>query len=183
MSLSTRLPLLLAVLWICASARAEEPQEGETIAWSADLPAAFAQAKEAQKILMICINAKHVSGQEREEPAAKHLREVVYVDPGVVEKSRAFVCALLTPEGSSQEYGELRGLGITGLIVSPQHIFVHPDGKQILVRREYWPHGYGERAVAALLAMMDEAQAKLADPSASPESPESPGVTAAIGCC
>ncbi|MHC5010273.1 MAG: hypothetical protein ACYTG6_04885 [Planctomycetota bacterium] len=169
-----RFGLFLPVLLLCAPVCAEEPQEGETIAWSHDLPSAFAEAKDWRKILMICINPRHVSGQEREEPAARHLREVTGRDPRVVEKSRAFVCALLTPEGRSEEYGELRGLGITGLIVSPQHIFVHPDGQEILLRKEYWPYGYGERAVEALLAMMDEAQAELTGPGAGPEVPDTP---------
>ena len=47
----------------------------------------------------------------------------------------------LRPAGNSADYGELRALGIEGLIVSPQHIFVHPNGEKILVRQEYWSHG------------------------------------------
>ena len=140
--------------------------QSDEIAWSKDLTTAFAEAKESGKIVMICINAKHVDGQTREEPAAKGLREVVYKDARVVAKSREFVCALLTPESSSTEYGELRLLGIEGMLISPQHVFVHPAGDRILVRRQYWSHGKGDPAVKALIAMMEEAQAKLADPDA-----------------
>ena len=110
---------------------------------------------------MICVNAKHVAGRATEEPAAKGLRDVVYKDARVVERSRAFVCVLLTSEGSADDYGELRTLGIDGDIVSPQHIFVHPDGTAILYRKEYWSYGQSEPAVQALLDMMEKAQAKL----------------------
>jgi len=143
-------------------AEPEEAQPAETIVWRHDLPAAFEEAAAENKVLLICINAKNAIG-EREEPAAKGLREVVYLDPTVVKKSRSFVCVFLTAEGSSDDYGELRyRLGIDGFIVSPQHIFAHPKqkpGAKPLVREEYWPYGDGERAVKALLGLMDEALA------------------------
>jgi len=156
---------------------APQAHAADGIAWSKDLTVAFAQAKEQQKILMICVNAKFVRGSEIEEPAAKGLREVVYRDARVVEKSSEFVCALLTRSSRSDEYGELRLLGIEGDLVSPQHIFVHPDGESILVRKQYWSHGKGDAAVSALLAMMAEAQGKLGGEGAAGQAaavPEAP---------
>ena len=80
------------------------------IAWSKDLNTALAQAKAKKKILMVCINAKSVDGRTGLEPAAKALREVIYKDPRIVGRSRAFVCVMLTKEGSSTEYDALRKL-------------------------------------------------------------------------
>ena len=111
---------------------------------------------------MICVNAKRVDGRAREEPAAKGLREVVYQDPRVIEKSKEFVCVLLTQQGSAADFGELRALGISGDIVSPQHIFVQPDGQKIVHRVRYWRHGQGESGILAFLAMMAKAQENLA---------------------
>ena len=161
---------LLAVLLACCflavpaaptAAEEGEVQPGDLVFWQTDLQKAFARAKEKQQILMICINSKYVDGRNREEPAAKGLREIVYKDVRIVKKSREFVCAFLTSGGNSADYGELRALGIEGLIVSPQHIFVHPDGDKILERLEYWSHGKGDAAVKALLGLMNNAQAKL----------------------
>lgn len=166
-----RVASLLMVLVLSVPALAEEAKPGDTIAWSKDLTAAFLQAKEQQRPLMICVNAKSVAG-EKEEPAAKGLREVIYKDPRVVTASRKFVCAFLTPAGSSKEYGELRAIGIEGGIISPQHIFVHPDGKQILLRQEYWSHGSGQSGVKALLDMIAKAEAKLNPENKAPEGPE-----------
>jgi hypothetical protein len=160
------------LLALVPAARAQDAGTG--IAWSADLSTAFAEAKEQQKILMICVNATHVDGSPREEPAAKGLREVVYRDPRFVKRSRDFVCALLTRSSASAEFGELRLLGIEGPLVSPQHIFVRPDGTEILVREEYWRHGKGEPAVLALLALMDDAQAKLSGDDGAPAAEGSP---------
>ncbi len=167
-SLTCSLVILLLLLGMGAL-RADEARGDETIAWSPDLTTAFAKAKEDQKVLMICINAKHVAGRAREEPAAKGLREVVYLDPRVVAKSREFVCALLTTEGSAADYGELRALEISGDLVSPQHLFIHPDGTKILLRREYWPYGKDERGVQALLDLMAKAQQRLTGEGESPE--------------
>ncbi len=156
-----RRPLALAALLLALPAAAQSVG----VAWQTDLTEAFAAAKEQQKILMVCVNAKQVDGETREEPAGKGLREVVYKDSRFVNRSREFVCALLTPESKD---GELRLLGIEGRLVSPQHIFVDPDGTRILLRKEYWSHGRGEAAVTALLEMMDEAKAKLAAPAEAP---------------
>ena len=148
--------VLVAVI-VLPNATAEEP--ATSIAWMRDLPAAFAASKEQNKVLMICINAKNPLG-ERNETAAKGLREIVYKDPAVIAKSQAFVCVLLTAQGSSGDYGELEArLGIEGLIVSPQHIFVRPgheDGEKPLFREQYWRYGSGPEAVKALIAMMDK---------------------------
>lgn len=166
-------PWVLALL-LLAPVGAGEAAAEEGIAWVEDLPSAFATAKAQQKILMICVNAKHVTGRQGEEPAAKGLREVVYKDARVIERSRDLVCALLTAEGSADDYGELRVLGIDGDLVSPQHIFVHPDGARVLYRKEYWSYGQGEPAVEALLGMMDKARAKLQAEAAEPESSDAP---------
>ena len=131
------------------------------IRWSKDLQTAFAEAKKEQKILMICVNAKYVDGKQTEERANKGLREVVYKDQRVIAASSRFVCALITPASGSSEFGELRLLGIEGALVAPQHIFVHPDGGRILLRKEYWSHGKGDKAVKALLELMNRAHEKL----------------------
>jgi hypothetical protein len=152
-------PLFLA---LPLTARAEDPGDAAGIAWQKDLPSGLAKAKETGRPLMICINAKFVEGSTKEERAAKGLREVVYKDPRIVEKSREFVCVLLTPESSNADYSELGALGIGGQIVSPQHIFVNSEGTEVVARREYWSYGQGEPAVEALLALMEKAQGKAA---------------------
>jgi len=170
------LPRLLAI------ALAASPALADDIEWSKDLTTAFADAKASGKILMICVNARYVDGKTTEERANKGLREVVYKDARVVAKSREFVCALITPGSGSTEFGELRLLGIEGAIVSPQHIFVRPAGDAILLRKQYWSHGQGDAAVEALLALMEQAQKKLAggdeEPKEGAAAPEIPGPTA-----
>ncbi len=166
-----RFASILLVLMLAVPAVAEDAKPGDTITWSKDLTAAFLQAKEQQKPLMICVNAKSVAG-EKEEPAAKGLREVIYKDPRVVTASRKFICAFLTPAGSSKEYGELRAIGIEGGIISPQHIFVHPDGDKLLFREEYWSYGSGESGIKKLLEMMSTAATKLKGGEGTPVNPE-----------
>lgn len=131
------------------------------IAWEGTLEKALAKAKSADRIVMVCINDVRPSPTGRVEPAAKGLREVIYKDARVVKRSKDFVCVLLEPTGSSADYGILRALGIEGQIVSPQHVFLDPEGKTILHRRQYWSYGRGDTAVKALLAMMDRADAAL----------------------
>jgi hypothetical protein len=136
---------------------AEDAKPGDLVAWTRDLPKAYEQAKKEGKPMMIAINSETVDGG-RVERAGKELREHTYRDVRVVTKSREFVCVFLTPDGSSDDYGELRlRYGIEGLIVSPQHIFAHADGSLIGDRYEYWPHGSGEKSVKALLDMMTKA--------------------------
>ena len=148
---------------LAVAKEAPKAQPGDTITWMRDVPAAFEKAKKERKVLMICINSKHVDGRSREEPAAKGLREIIYKDVRVVGKSRDFVCVFLTPAAAGEDYGELRHrFGIDGLIVSPQHIFAHPDhttGKPLL-RMEYWSYGQGDPAVKQLLSMMEQALGK-----------------------
>ena len=127
--------------------------------WQPGLIAAFDLAKKEGKPLFLAINAEHVLGRSRVEPAGKELREHTYLDPAVVAKSRAFVCVLLRPDGTGADYDELRSrLGIQGEIVSPQHVFVHADGA-LIDRKEYWSYGPGAPSVTALLALMDGALA------------------------
>ena len=177
----TLLSLLLYALTLGIApsqpARAEAPpaaKPGDTITWMRNVPAAFEKAKKDRKVLMICINSTRVDGKKREEPAAKGLREVVYKDPRVVTESRKFVCVFLTPAGAGEDYGELgHRFGIEGYIVSPQHIFAHPDHEtgRPLLRLEYWSYGQGERAVKELLALMRNAQAKYRAAENLPEPP------------
>ncbi len=166
------LSLAVLALTLVAPAAAQDPAPGEatSIAWAANLPAALAAAKSSDKVLMICINAKSVDG-EAEEPAAKGLREIVYNNPRVVDQSRHLVCVLLTKDGSSKEYDVLRALGIDGDIISPQHVFLAPEGDRIVHRQEYWRFGAGEKAADALLSMMTKARvaASLDAPEAAPE--------------
>ena len=125
--------------------------------WQETVAGAMDRAKREGKPIFIAINAERVMGKTGLEPAAKELREHTYHDPAVVTKSREFVCTLVKPDASSGDYAELRTrLGIDGVIVSPQHIFVHADGI-LLDRKEYWPHGTGAASVQALLALMDSA--------------------------
>ncbi len=152
--------------------RGEDPPAAAQVAWEKDLATALARAKEDGKILLICINAKAVEGEAGEEPAAKGLREVVYRDPRIVERSRAFVCVLVSPNSSVADHGILGNLGVQAPIISPQHIFVKPEGDQVLLRREYWPHGKGEKAVEALLSMMKEAEEARSAPRPPAETPE-----------
>jgi hypothetical protein len=156
---------LVLVLVSCLLA----PAAADEISWSKDLTTAFAEAKKEQKTLLVCVNAKYVDGRKTEERANKGLREVVYKDPRVVAKSREFVCALITPGSGTSEFGELRMLGIAYPIVAPQHIFIHPDGDRILLRKQYWSHGQGEAAVTALLKLMTDAQNKLTGKDAEEE--------------
>ncbi len=161
--------LLILVPLVLSTAHGQEAQGGDGIAWSKDLASGLAQAKEAGRIVMICINAKYVDGRAKEERAAKGLREVVYQDPRIVKKSRDFICVFLTPKSGHGDYSELSALGIGGEIVSPQHIFVGPDGERVLLRREYWSHGKGKAAVEALLKMMEKAEKKAGEPDESAE--------------
>ena len=153
------LALALLPAFLAPAALAEEHPAGDGIRWAADLPAAIAAAKTSKKPVMICVNAKHVDGRADEEPAAKGLREAVYRDPAVVRRAKDFEMVFLTPQGGAAEYAPLRALGIAGAITSPQHIFLTSAGDRVLLRKAYWSHGVGEKAVTALLAMMDEAEA------------------------
>ena len=160
--------LLLGLGAVSVRAAGEPAKPGDTITWVRTLAPAFEQAAKEKKPLMICINSERVDGG-RVESAAKELRENTYKDPRVVGKSRLFVCAFLTSEGSSEDFGELRARWkIEGTIVSPQHLFARSDGS-LLQREEYWPYGTGERSVTNLLRLMDEALAKDKVPALPPE--------------
>jgi len=168
--MTLRVRTLFVVILSLLLARPVPAQEATAkISWSKDLTTAFEEAKAQQKILMICVNAKYVDGKKTEEPAAKGLREVVYKDARVVARSREFVCAFLTPASSSTEYGELRTVGIEGRMISPQHIFIHPDGQKVLLRKQYWSNGSGEKGVLTLLSMMEEARQELAGGGGEPD--------------
>jgi len=178
-------PLLIAGLLLVGGTSAQgreatDPppaQKGDTIAWTKTVTAAFERAVKQKKPVMICINSQRVDGG-RVEPAAKGLREVLYKDPRVVTKSRLFIPVLLTSEGSSDDYGELRlRFGVEGFITSPQHIFARPDhanGDKPLFRKEYWPYGKSEDGVKALIGMMDKALAAFGTGDGAPAVPDAP---------
>ena len=142
------------------------------IAWKPGLAAAFEEAKASKKPLFIAINAKNVEG-EQVEAASRHLREDVYPHARVVERSRAFVCVLLRDPISSDDGAQLRSrFSIEGLIVSPQHLWVHSDGT-LIERKEYWEHSDVAESVEALVSMMGVAlkahEAHLALPALGPD--------------
>ncbi len=157
---------IAALLSLVAPCRAEDAKAPpaaaepmpEEILWMQDVPAAFERAKKDAKPLLIAINAAFVDGGKA-EPAGKELRDHTYKAKEVVAKAQLFVCALLKPDATSADYAELRTrFGMDGLVVSPQHIFVHADGT-LIGRHEYWPHAHGQPSVDALLKLMDEALA------------------------
>ncbi len=161
MTASLRTVATFAVLvGLTAGASYAEDPPADAIAFLRDLPKAYALAKEEGKPLMICINSRKVDREGRLEPAARELREHTYKAPVIVELSKKFVCAFLTAESTSDDFGELRThYQIDGLIVSPQHIFAYPDGK-LIFREEFWPYGTGDGSVSALKSMMERALAK-----------------------
>jgi hypothetical protein len=143
-----------AVLLAPASARGGDP--GTEVAWTPSLEKAFEEAKASRKPLFIAINARVVEG-EGVEVASRLLREQVYRQPQVVERSRAFVCVFLEDPLSTADGGELRSrFGIDGMIVSPQHLFAHADGA-LIQRKEYWEPRDVAASVEALGAMMTRA--------------------------
>lgn len=153
---------LLAVVAPCRAEDAKPPPAAEPlseeIVWLEGVPRAFEQAKKEGKPLFLAINAAFVDGGKA-EPAGRELRDNTYKAKEVVAKARAFVCAMLKPDGTSADYAELRTrFGMDGLVVSPQHIFVHVDGT-LIDRHEYWPHAHGQPSVDALLKLMDAALA------------------------
>ena len=167
-----KLSVSLALLTLILAGPALGQDQPPGIAWEKDVTTAVAKAKETGRILMICINAKTVDGREREEPAAKGLREVVYLDARIVERSKAFVCVMMSPKSSVADHGVLGNLGVEDPIISPQHIFVSPEGDRVLYRREYWSYGKDEKAIEALLKMMKKAEDALAGVDPNAETPE-----------
>ena len=151
--------LPFAVLLLLTAAGA---QNADSIAWEKTLAGAMERGKKENKLILVCVNAKYVDGRKTEERANKGLREVIYRNERVVAKSREFVCKLINPGSSKDDYAELRVLGIAGEFVSPQHIFIHPNGKSIVHRRLYWSFGSGDRGIDAMIAMMEKAQELLA---------------------
>ncbi len=154
------------------------------IAWHASVAEAFAAGLKEKKPIFIAINAGRVDGGQA-EPAGKMLREDVYPSAAIVEKSRAFSCALVTAEGNGADYGELRQrFGIDGQIVSPQHLLAYSDGS-LIERREYWSVRGTTASIDALGAMLDAALASERNraglPPVAPTPPAAPGMDAAPG--
>jgi hypothetical protein len=135
----------------------EDPPPTE-IVWRASLRDAIEEAKKAKKPVFVAITAERVDGLQRLEPAGIELRERTYKHPDVVAKSREFVSVLLKDPIDSDNGGELRSrFGMDGLLVSPQHLFLHADGT-LIRRKEYWEFSRdSETSVKALLGYLDEA--------------------------
>jgi hypothetical protein len=152
------LAVAAAALFGTPSALAAGP--GGEIDWHTNLVKALEEAKREGKPVFVAIVADRVDGERRVEPAGKELRENTYPHPDVVAKSREFVCVRLKDPIDSDNGGELRSrYGIDGLIVSPQHLFIHSDGS-LIRRKEYWEFsGSTKTSVDALLGFMDEALA------------------------
>jgi hypothetical protein len=142
------------------------------IAWrSGGLAKALEEAKASKRPVFVAINAEKVDGG-RVEPASRMLREEIYLHPSVVERSKAFVCVLLTDPISDADGAELRSrFGIDGMIVSPQHVLAHADGT-LIQRKEYWEFA-ADASVEALGSMMTRAakahEVRLALPPLGPE--------------
>ena len=166
-----RILCLVIVLTVLVTVSSPDARAAGKIDWKKTLAEGLQNAKDTDRVLLICINAKTVQG-EKIEPAAKGLREIVYLDDRIVKRSRDFVCVMLTPTSSSTDYAELTALGIGGEIISPQHIFVNSAGTKVLLRKEYWSHGSGEKAVEKLLELMVKAEERAAG---EPEAPEGAG--------
>ncbi|MHC4924920.1 MAG: HEAT repeat domain-containing protein [Planctomycetota bacterium] len=166
---TARLGALLLPLALAAPVSAQDTE----IDWAPSLVSGMKEAKEFKRLVMVCVNAKHVDGRTEEEPAAKGLREVVYKNPKIVKRSMDFVCVFLKPTGAPADYEILYGMGMSGTITSPQHIFIDPQAPRIVLRKPYWSHGKGEKAVEALLKMMDDAEL-----AAKGEAPKEPGKAA-----
>ncbi len=144
--------LPLALLLTAVSIAAEKPQ----IDWIGNWHAAFKQAKETGKPVMVCINSK--DGETANETTAHK----IYRNPLFVALSRRFVMVLISTrehvkEGTcprfgavtcqqhldcwkelSASYGEKFNVpGTGGDMISPQHAWFTPDGT-LLRRKEYF---------------------------------------------
>ncbi|MCG3133243.1 MAG: hypothetical protein HMLKMBBP_00368 [Planctomycetes bacterium] len=149
---------LIAAFACLGAPAAAQDGAAPKIDWRKDVAAAIASGKTSGKPVMVCINVSLVDGKKEEDSAVRALREVIYRDPRVVLESRGFECALIRKDEGAGDYDPLRALGIEGRLISPQHIFLSADGTRVVLRREYWPHGPGEKGVEAMLAMMAEAK-------------------------
>jgi hypothetical protein len=169
--------LLAAVVAVVGAG--ETPQ----VAWTGSWEAAFRQAIETRKPVMVCINSK--DGERANETTARK----IYHDPAFVEWSRRFVMVLVSTgehaaEGACPRFGqvscrqhlecwkELKArhgeqfvLSDTpGDMVSPQHAWFTPEGT-LLRRHEYFLDKSGlVKRMKATLAEMKRARKANAAP-------------------
>jgi hypothetical protein len=178
-------PLLLFLL--AAGAQEPPPQ----IDWVGDWEAAFKQANETGKPVMVCINSK--DGEKANERAAR----TTYHDAEFVALSRKFVMLVLSvrshaTRGTCPRFGrvtceqhlncwkelrarhgqEFMASAMSGEMISPQHAWFRPDGT-LLRRKEY------ELTKAELMERMrrvlDEVARKKEDPGGDEAGAGEPG--------
>lgn len=144
--------LALGLLLAASGRGAEGPQ----IDWALSFEAAFRDAKESGRPVMVCINSR--DGESANEATATE----IYRDPLFVAATRRFVMVLVSTrnhanEGACPRFGKVTckqhldcwtGLnakygpqfvvpGTTDEMISPQHAWFAPDGK-LLRRKEYF---------------------------------------------
>ena len=145
--------LWLVVLALPATAEDAERQ----IDWVGDWEAAFLQARESDRPVMICINSK-----DREQANDKTAR-MIYRDPAFVDASRRFVMMVISTithrtSGPCPRFGKVTcgqhlacykelasrhgeqlatAFAAGGEMITPQHVWLRPDGT-LLRRKEYW---------------------------------------------
>ncbi|MHC4161500.1 MAG: HEAT repeat domain-containing protein [Planctomycetota bacterium] len=177
----------LAFLLVAVAGAGETPP----VHWIGSWEAAFRQATETGKPIMICINSK--DGERANETTARE----IYRDPAFVDLSRRFVMVLISTrehatEGVCPRFGrvscrqhrecwkELKARHgeqfvvphTAGDMISPQHAWFAPDGT-LLRRREYFldKSGLMKRMKATLSEM------KRARKAGAPEGAPGAGVT------
>lgn len=134
------------------------PTVAPAVAWYPSVADAVFAAKAQGKPIFVAINASRVDGG-KPEPAGKMLRDHTYRDAAIVEKSKAFACAIVYADAAGADFDELRSrFGLGQPIVSPQHIFGYSDGT-LCDKREYWTPRTEQASIDALLEMMNRALA------------------------
>jgi hypothetical protein len=174
----------LALLLVAVASAGETPQ----VRWIGSWEAAFRQAAENGRPVMVCINSK--DGERANETTAQK----IYRDPAFVNLSRRFVMVLVSTLDHAEEgvcprfggvscrqhrecwkdlkasHGEQFVVRHTpGDMISPQHAWFLPDGT-LLRRREYFldKGGLLKRMKATLAEMKRAEKAKGAKDTPSP---------------
>ena len=154
------LALILALLPLSAgnaqdvNPSAKEEKDKRQIDWVGDWDSAFKQAKEGDRIVMLCINSK--DGESANERAASK----TYKDEDFVALTRKFVMVVVSTRDHAGMFGTCKRFGgVTctqhvdcykylrnkhgdqfliegGEMISPQHAFFAGDGR-LLWRKEY----------------------------------------------
>jgi HEAT repeat protein len=144
---------LLVLLGLPAAAGDPERQ----VDWVGDWEAAFRQAKETGRPVMVCINSKDL------ETANEKTARRIYRDPEFVALSRKFVMIVISTiihktEGECPRFGKVTcrqhlvcykelaarhgeqlatAFAAGGEMITPQHVWLRPDGT-LMRRKEYW---------------------------------------------